>query len=82
LCPKDNISLHSQSITTLIIHDNKSHNSYKNEFIAVAFINRSGTDEQTNIQMDRRMNKETNVLRDEQTEAMRGIKLSSKTDKQ
>ena len=47
-CPKDNIPLHSQSITTLKIHDNKSHNSYKNEFIALAFTMRSGTDKQTN----------------------------------
>ena len=62
--------MHSQSITTLKIHDDKSHNSYKNEFIAVAFINRSGTDERTNKQMDGRMNKETNARTDEQTKAI------------
>jgi hypothetical protein len=57
LCPKDNIPLHSQSITTLKIHDNKSHNSYKNEFIAAAFTKRSGTDKRTNKHMDGQMNK-------------------------
>jgi hypothetical protein len=77
-----NIVLWAQEIIVLINVQTHLLNSYKNEFIAVAFINRSGTDEQTNIQMDGRMNKETNALRDEQTEAMRGIKLSSKTDKQ
>ena len=69
-------------ITTLNIHDNKSHNSYKNEFIAVTFTNRSGTNKRTNKQMDERMNKETNARTDEQTEAMRGIQISTKTDKQ
>jgi hypothetical protein len=64
------------------MHDDKSHNSYKNEFIAVAFTMWSGTDEWTNTQMDGRMNKETNARTDEQTEAMRGIHLSSKKDKQ
>jgi hypothetical protein len=40
----------------LNIHDNEFHNSYKNEFIAVAFTKRSGTDKRTNTQMDGRMN--------------------------
>ena len=65
-------------MTTLNIHDNKSHNSYKNEFIAVTFINRSGTNKRTNKQMDERMDKETNARTDKQTEAIQGIKLSSK----
>ena len=66
--PKDNILVHSQSITTLNIHDNKSNSSYKNEFIAIAFTMRSGTDERTNKRMDGRMNKETSTRTDEQTE--------------
>jgi len=55
----------------LKIHDNKSHNSYKNEFITVAFTKRSGTDKRTNKHMDGRMNKETNARTDEQIEAIR-----------
>ena len=39
------------------MHDNKSHDAYKKEFIAVAFTKRSGTDKRTNKHMDGQMNK-------------------------
>jgi hypothetical protein len=48
-----------------------------------SYIHKLKWDGRTNKkQMDGRMNKETNARTDEQTKAMRGIQLSTKTDKQ
>ena len=67
--PKGQYSTVFTIITTLNIHDNKSHNAYKNECIAVAFTKRSGTDKRTNKHMDGQMNKKANARTDEQSEA-------------